>query len=94
MEANKQQRILPEVKSMDENDQLKQDAVEQLKLAHKVVEHAEENLEHVKLVLEETEHALEAQRSAESFYRRLGYVPHGKPFEEAGISHLEMRRKL
>lgn len=37
---------------------------------------------------------LHAQRSAEAFYMRLGYAPHGEPFEEAGIAHIEMRRKL
>jgi len=37
---------------------------------------------------------LHAQRSAERFYARLGYTPHGEPFEEAGIAHLEMRRAL
>ncbi|WP_431276539.1 YbgC/FadM family acyl-CoA thioesterase [Variovorax ureilyticus] len=37
---------------------------------------------------------LHAQRSAEAFYVRLGYAPHGEPFEEAGIAHIEMRRKL
>lgn len=37
---------------------------------------------------------LHAQRSAEAFYTRLGYVPHGEPFEEAGIAHIEMRRGL
>ena len=37
---------------------------------------------------------LHAQRSAEAFYLRLGYAPHGEPFEEAGIAHIEMRRKL
>jgi len=37
---------------------------------------------------------LHAQRSAERFYARLGYAPHGEPFEEAGIAHLEMRRLL
>jgi predicted GNAT family N-acyltransferase len=37
---------------------------------------------------------LHAQRSAEAFYTRLGYLPHGEPFEEAGIVHLEMRRGL
>ena len=37
---------------------------------------------------------LHAQRSAEAFYKRLGYVPHGEPFEEAGIAHIEMRRAL
>ncbi len=38
--------------------------------------------------------ALHAQRSAERFYARLGYAPHGEPFEEAGIAHIEMRRLL
>jgi YbgC/YbaW family acyl-CoA thioester hydrolase len=38
--------------------------------------------------------ALHAQRSAEAFYRRLGYEVHGEPFEEAGIAHIEMRRAL
>ncbi|OUM02993.1 YbgC/FadM family acyl-CoA thioesterase [Variovorax sp. JS1663] len=38
--------------------------------------------------------ALHAQRSAEAFYQRLGYQPHGEPFEEAGIGHIEMRRAL
>ena len=37
---------------------------------------------------------LHAQRSAERFYARLGYLPHGEPFEEAGIAHQEMRRAL
>ncbi len=38
--------------------------------------------------------ALHAQRSAESFYRRLGYTVVGEPFEEAGIPHIEMHRWL
>ncbi|MES3011327.1 MAG: YbgC/FadM family acyl-CoA thioesterase [Pseudomonadota bacterium] len=33
---------------------------------------------------------LHAQRSAEGFYRRQGFVPHGETFEEAGIPHVEM----
>ncbi|MET0543327.1 MAG: YbgC/FadM family acyl-CoA thioesterase [Variovorax sp.] len=37
---------------------------------------------------------LHAQRSAERFYARLGYVPCGEPFEEAGIAHQEMRKAL
>lgn len=37
---------------------------------------------------------LHAQRSAEAFYQRLGYAPHGEGFEEAGIAHIEMRRAL
>lgn len=38
--------------------------------------------------------ALNAQRSAERFYARLGYAVHGEAFEEAGIPHIEMRRVL
>lgn len=38
--------------------------------------------------------ALNAQRSAERFYARLGYAVHGEGFEEAGIPHIEMRRPL
>jgi YbgC/YbaW family acyl-CoA thioester hydrolase len=33
---------------------------------------------------------LHAQRSAEGFYSRLGFVPRGEPFNEAGIDHIEM----
>ena len=33
---------------------------------------------------------LHAQRSAEGFYTRLGFVPRGEPFVEAGIEHIEM----
>ena len=36
---------------------------------------------------------LHAQVSAIGFYRRAGFVAHGERFEEAGIGHLEMRRK-
>ena len=37
---------------------------------------------------------LHAQRSAERFYARLGYAVSGEPFDEAGITHIEMRRTL
>jgi len=37
---------------------------------------------------------LHAQRSAEAFYKRLGYAPFGEPFDEAGIAHIEMQRVL
>jgi predicted GNAT family N-acyltransferase len=40
------------------------------------------------------EMVLHAQRSAEGFYRQLDFVPSGEPFEEAGITHIEMRRAL
>jgi predicted GNAT family N-acyltransferase len=33
---------------------------------------------------------LYAQRSAEGFYQRLGFLPRGEPFEEVGIPHIEM----
>ena len=36
---------------------------------------------------------LHAQVSALGFYRRAGFAPHGERFEEAGIGHLEMRRR-
>ncbi len=38
--------------------------------------------------------ALNAQRTAEAFYRRLGYTVVGEPFEEAGIPHIEMHISL
>ena len=37
---------------------------------------------------------LHAQCSAEGFYKRAGFVPHGAVFEEAGIAHIEMVRDL
>jgi len=37
---------------------------------------------------------LHAQRSAEGFYAGEGFVPRGAPFDEAGISHIEMVKPL
>lgn len=37
---------------------------------------------------------LHAQTSAQNFYLRAGFAPHGEVFEEAGIAHIEMRRTL
>lgn len=37
---------------------------------------------------------LHAQRNAEGFYSRLGFVPRGEPFDEVGIPHIEMARWL
>ena len=37
---------------------------------------------------------LHAQTSAIGFYRRLGFESRGAPFEEAGIGHLEMFKRL
>ncbi len=38
--------------------------------------------------------SLHAQRSAQGFYERLGFVVQGEAFEEAGIAHIEMVCKL
>ncbi|SMO49193.1 GNAT family N-acetyltransferase [Melghirimyces algeriensis] len=37
---------------------------------------------------------LHAQTSALSFYRKLGYDPHGEPFMDAGIEHIEMKKPI
>ncbi|MFD0667398.1 GNAT family N-acetyltransferase [Ramlibacter sp. MAHUQ-53] len=37
---------------------------------------------------------LHAQRSAEAFYRDLGFIPRGEPFDEVGIPHIEMAAPL
>jgi YbgC/YbaW family acyl-CoA thioester hydrolase len=42
----------------------------------------------------DTEVHLHAQRSAEGFYSRLGFQPQGEPFDEAGIAHIGMVKKL
>jgi YbgC/YbaW family acyl-CoA thioester hydrolase len=40
----------------------------------------------------DTEVMLHAQRSAEGFYLRQGFVMRGEPFDEVGIAHIEMAR--
>ena len=42
----------------------------------------------------DTEVMLHAQRSAEGFYKRLGFVSRGQQFEEAGVRHIEMSMVL
>jgi YbgC/YbaW family acyl-CoA thioester hydrolase len=42
----------------------------------------------------EHEVLLHAQSSASGFYTRAGFTARGSPFEEAGIAHQEMARKL
>ena len=42
----------------------------------------------------DTRVVLHAQCSAEGFYKRSGFEPHGAIFEEAGIAHIEMVRAL
>ena len=42
----------------------------------------------------DAEVVLHAQRSAEGFYARLGYTVLGEPFEEAGIPHVSMFKRL
>lgn len=37
---------------------------------------------------------LHAQRRAEDFYLRHGFVPEGEPFMEAGIEHIIMRHRF
>ncbi|XAH26124.1 YbgC/FadM family acyl-CoA thioesterase [Xylophilus sp. GW821-FHT01B05] len=37
---------------------------------------------------------LHAQRSAEGFYARAGFTPVGEPFDEVGIPHIGMQRRL
>jgi predicted GNAT family N-acyltransferase len=37
---------------------------------------------------------LNAQTQAEAFYGRYGFVRDGAEFEEAGIAHIQMRRRL
>lgn len=41
-----------------------------------------------------TEIELHAQVSVAEFYRRLGYVAEGDVFDEAGIPHITMRKRL
>ncbi|PZD73334.1 Acetyltransferase [Acaryochloris thomasi RCC1774] len=38
-----------------------------------------------------TDIILSAQCTSESFYRKLGFMPHGEVFREAGIEHIHMR---
>jgi predicted GNAT family N-acyltransferase len=42
----------------------------------------------------DTQVILHAQCSAEGFYKRSGFEPHGGFFEDAGIAHIEMVRGL
>jgi YbgC/YbaW family acyl-CoA thioester hydrolase len=42
----------------------------------------------------DTQVILHAQCSAEGFYKRSGFDPHGAVFEEAGIAHIEMVRTI
>jgi predicted GNAT family N-acyltransferase len=42
----------------------------------------------------EREMLLHAQMSAAGFYSRAGFTTRGKPFDEAGIAHVEMVRAL
>ena len=41
-----------------------------------------------------TEAVLDAQTYALPFYARLGFIPEGEEFDEAGIPHYAMRRRL
>jgi len=37
---------------------------------------------------------IHAQEYVQSLYQKLGFAPEGERFEEAGISHVKMRKKL
>jgi predicted GNAT family N-acyltransferase len=37
---------------------------------------------------------LHAQVAVAGFYRRLGYIEEGEPFDEAGIPHIAMRKRI
>ncbi len=37
---------------------------------------------------------LHAQRSAQGFYLQAGFLPHGEPFDEVDIPHIEMLKRL
>jgi predicted GNAT family N-acyltransferase len=37
---------------------------------------------------------LQSQCSAEGFYTHLGFVPIGEPYEETGIPHIDMARRI
>lgn len=38
--------------------------------------------------------ALQSQCSAEGFYTRLGFEPIGEPYDEAGVPHIDMARRI
>jgi len=42
----------------------------------------------------DTRVVLQSQCSAEGFYTRLGFMPIGEPYDEAGIPHIDMARQL
>jgi predicted GNAT family N-acyltransferase len=41
-----------------------------------------------------TEARLHAQTHARGFYEKAGFIPHGNEFDDAGIPHIEMKRRL
>lgn len=51
-------------------------------------------LSHAAVARGDREVVLHAQRTAEGFYRKLGFKPRGEPFVEAGIPHQEMAAAL
>ena len=42
----------------------------------------------------DSEILLHAQRSAEGFYKRAGFISQGEPFDEVNIAHIEMVKRL
>jgi predicted GNAT family N-acyltransferase len=41
-----------------------------------------------------TEVCMNAQKTVQAFYQRLGFQSEGTPFEEAGIPHIKMKKSL
>jgi len=37
---------------------------------------------------------MHARKTAELFYEKIGYAPHGDEFIEVTLPHIEMRKKL
>lgn len=56
------------------------------KICEKLISLAEEN--------QMDEIVLHSQCYVTNFYKKIGFKKYGKNFEEAGIEHIEMRRKL
>ena len=42
----------------------------------------------------DTRVVLQSQCSAEGFYTRLGFRPIGEPYDEAGVPHIDLARRI
>ena len=64
--------------------------VRKLGIGKKIVQQAVEYLTEAAV----TEIVIHAQQPVQAFYQRLGFLPEGEVFEEAGIPHVKMRKLL